>query len=75
LTEKDKKMVETMSGRLLRHGLYFVGLDVIGGYLSEINVTSPSGIPEIRQLEGKRLEKDVADFIERRLSPFSGRKR
>ena len=67
-------MVEALSGRLLRHGLYFVGLDVIGGLLSEINVTSPSGIPEIRQLEGKRLEKDVADFIERRLSPFSGRK-
>ena len=75
LTSKDKKMVEAMSGRLLRHGLYFVGLDVIGGYLSEINVTSPSGIPEIRQLEGRRVEKDVADFMERRLSPFSGRRR
>ena len=75
LTSSDKKMVDAMAGRLLRHGLYFVGLDVIGGFLSEINVTSPSGIPEIRQLEGKRLERDVADFIERRLSPFSGRRR
>ena len=75
LNAGEKKMVEAMSGRLLRHGLYFVGLDVIGGFLSEINVTSPSGIPEIRQLDGKRLEKNVADFIERRLSPSAGRRR
>ena len=73
-TLDEKKMVDRMAFQLLRHGLYFVGLDVIGGFLSEINVTSPSGIPEIRQLEGKKIEKDVADFIERRLSSFSGRK-
>ncbi len=67
LTRQEEKMVEEMAPLFLRHGLYFVGLDVIGGFLSEINVTSPSGIPEIRHLEGKRLERDIADFIERRL--------
>ena len=66
-TVQEEKMVEVMAPHLLRHGLYFVGLDVIGGLLSEINVTSPSGIPEIRKLDGKRVEKNVADFIERRL--------
>jgi glutathione synthase len=75
LTVKEKKMVEGMAAQLLRHGLYFVGLDVIGGLLSEVNVTSPSGIPEIKQLEGIDIEKDVANFIEQRLSSFSGRKR
>ncbi len=73
-TPKEEKMVAAMAPQLLRNGLYFAGLDVIGGFLSEINVTSPSGIPEIRQLERKRVEKNVADFIERYLSAFSGRK-
>ena len=66
VTPRERKLVDEMAPWFLRHGLYFVGLDVIGGYLSEINITSPSGIPEIRQLGGKRLEKDVADFIEQR---------
>ncbi len=67
LSARDKKLIDCMTPSLLEKGLYFVGLDVIGGYLSEVNVTSPSGIPEIRALEGKRLEKPIADFIERRL--------
>ena len=66
LSGREKKIVETMAPFLIEQGLYFVGLDVIGGYLSEVNVTSPSGIPEIRALEGKRLEKNISDFIERR---------
>ena len=65
LSAREKKLLRAAAPILLRHGLYFAGLDVIGGYLSEINVTSPSGIPEIKALEGRRLEKDVADFIER----------
>ena len=65
LSAKDRKMIETLKPELIRHGLYFVGIDVISGYLSEINVTSPSGIPEIRQLTGQKLEKKVADFIEK----------
>ncbi len=75
VTREEEKMVEAMASELLNRSLYFVGLDVIGGFLSEINVTSPSGIPEIRQLEGKRVEKEVADFIEHYLLSFSGRKR
>ena len=47
-------------------GLYFVGLDVIGNYLTEVNVTSPTGIQEINSLDGVRLESQVIDFIEKR---------
>lgn len=67
LTSGDRRLVSALAPSLAKNGLYFVGIDVIGGYLSEVNVTSPSGIPEIRQLGGERLEKQVADFIERRL--------
>src|SRR5947208_3224797 len=46
-------------------GVYFVGLDVIGGFLTEVNVTSPTGIQEINALNGVHLESQVIDFIER----------
>jgi len=46
----------------------FVGIDVIGDYLTEINVTSPTGIQEINRLDGVSLEKPVWDAIEARLA-------
>ncbi|HEX3971383.1 MAG TPA: glutathione synthase, partial [Stellaceae bacterium] len=52
---------------LKRQGLIFVGIDVIGDYLTEINVTSPTGIQEINRLDGTALEKNVWDAIEKRL--------
>ncbi|MBI2095423.1 MAG: glutathione synthase [Candidatus Omnitrophica bacterium] len=66
LSKRDRQLVEALAPLLLANGLYFVGIDVIDGYLSEINVTSPSGIPEINALTGVRLERQVADFIESR---------
>jgi len=53
---------------LARLGLIFVGIDVIGDYLTEINVTSPTGIQEINRLDGTALEKQVWDAIEARLN-------
>jgi glutathione synthase len=44
----------------------FVGIDVIGDYLTEINVTSPTGIQEINRLDGVSLERQVWDAIEAR---------
>ncbi len=67
VSASDKRLAEAVAPFLLRHGLYFVGLDVIGRYLVEMNVTSPSGIPELNVLNKVRLEKAVADFIEERL--------
>ena len=62
----DKKMVSDMHPLLDRYGLYFTGLDVIGKYLTEVNVTSPAGIPEIHQFDRSYPERKVADFIEKR---------
>ena len=47
-------------------GLVFVGIDVIGDYLTEINVTSPTGIQEIDRFDGAKLEADVWNAIEAR---------
>ena len=45
-----------------------MGLDVIGGFVTEVNVTSPTGIQEIDRLDGVCLEAKVVDFIERRVA-------
>lgn len=66
VTPWDEKLVAEMAPALRKYGLYFVGVDVIGKFLTEVNVTSPAGIPEINSLNNVRLEKEVADFIERK---------
>ena len=48
-----------------------VGLDVIGDYLTEVNVTSPTGIQEINALDGVRLESQVIDFVEQRAAKLA----
>ncbi len=57
--------------RLARDGLYFVGLDIIGDYLTEVNVTSPTGVQEIDRLDGVSLEAKVIDFVEARCAQLS----
>ena len=49
-----------------RDGLYFVGIDVIGGYLTEVNVTSPTGIREIDRLNDVHLGDQVIAWVEQR---------
>jgi len=46
------------------HGLFFVGIDVIGGKLTEINVTSPTGVQEINTLDQTKLESLIIDRVE-----------
>ncbi len=67
LTLEEQKMVRALRPKLLRDGLYFVGIDVVDGKLIEVNVTSPAGITEINELEGKRPEARVLDFLETRV--------
>ena len=67
----DEKLVREMAPVLSENGLWFVGIDVIGKNLTEVNVTSPAGIPEINHFNQTHPERDVADFIEERV----GRKR
>jgi glutathione synthase len=67
LDARDKEIVATIAPKLRADGLYFVGIDVIGGMLTEVNVTSPTGIQEIDRLEGVRLESLVIDWLEKRV--------
>jgi glutathione synthase len=62
--EKILALAARVKGRLLADGLLFVGLDVIGGKITEINVTSPAGIPESNHFLGRKLETQVVDFLE-----------
>ena len=53
---------------LREQGMIFVGIDVIGDYLTEINVTSPTGLQEVARFDGVQLEAYIWDAIEARLS-------
>jgi glutathione synthase len=65
VTEKEKKLCLTIKDKLIRDGLYFVGIDVIGDKLVEVNCVSPGGIPRINRLNNVKLEAKVIDFIEK----------
>jgi glutathione synthase len=68
LTRREREICAAIGPTLRDQGLVFVGIDVIGDYLTEINVTSPTGIQEINRLDGAALEKKVWDAIELRLA-------
>lgn len=57
LTDRDIEICKTIGGTLLKGGVYFAGIDVIGDYLSEINITSPTGMREI----SKNSDVNVSD--------------
>lgn len=64
ITEQEQKICASVGPKLQQDGLYFVGIDVIGGYLTEVNVTSPTGIREIDRLSGTYLGKEVITWVE-----------
>lgn len=66
LTSRDRQICATLGPWLKEQGLLFVGIDVIGGYLTEVNVTSPTGIQEVNRLMDVRLERMVSDAVEAR---------
>jgi glutathione synthase len=66
LDDDDRRIVEALAPWLRRDGLHFVGIDVIGGRLTEVNVTSPTGVQEINALESACLEAAVIDRVEQR---------
>jgi glutathione synthase len=63
LTERELQICAQLAPTLQKNGLIFVGIDVIGGYLTEINVTSPTGIREIDRLDGVRLGDRVIEWL------------
>jgi glutathione synthase len=64
LSSDDLRIVERLAPRLRADGLFFVGIDVIDGLLTEVNVTSPTGIQEMGRLDGAAYEARVFDRVE-----------
>jgi len=67
ITNKEREICEALKGQLVKDGLYFVGIDIIGDKLVEINCVSPGGIPRINLLDNVKLEVKVIDFIEQQI--------
>jgi glutathione synthase len=68
LTDRDRWICDQVGPELSHRGILFAGLDVIGDYLTEVNVTSPTGIREIAKLAGVNLAAALFDEIERTLT-------
>ena len=67
LTKRDKFICNEISQSLKIKGLYFVGIDIIGDYITEINVTSPTGLREIKKLDSVAIDEMFWNFIENKL--------
>ncbi|MBC2741793.1 MAG: glutathione synthase [Desulfosarcina sp.] len=63
-SRQEQEICRAIKEKLIEDGLYFVGIDIIGGKLVEINCVSPGGIPRINRLNNDHLEAKVVDFIE-----------
>jgi len=68
LTARDREIVAGIGPKLAEQGMLFVGLDVIGGYVTEINVTSPTGVREIDKAFGTNIADLFIQAVERRLA-------
>jgi glutathione synthase len=68
LTDRERAICERLGPALRVRGLLFAGIDVIGGYLTEINVTSPTGIRAIKRLGGPDIAAMIWDRIEAKLA-------
>jgi glutathione synthase len=68
LTPREQEICAAIGPRLREMGQVFVGIDVIGGYLTEINVTSPTGIQELERFDGVNVAGGIWDAIAARLS-------
>ncbi|KIT14615.1 glutathione synthase [Jannaschia aquimarina] len=66
LTDRDREICERIGARLREKGQIFVGIDVIGDWLTEINVTSPTGLQELERFDGTNASATIWEAIERR---------
>ena len=67
ITKREREICEAMGPELKKRGFIFVGLDVIGDYVTEINVTSPTGIREVKRFGGADIAALLWDAIEERM--------
>ena len=68
LTARDREICDAIGPLLREKGQIFVGIDVIGDFLTEINVTSPTGIQELERFDGTNVAGLIWDAIAARLS-------
>ncbi len=68
VTPAQEAICRRIKPKLQADGLYFVGIDIIGDKLVEINCISPGGIPRINRFNNQKLEIDVVNFIEEKIS-------
>lgn len=66
LSDRERELVRSIAPRLVADGLYFVGLDVIGERLTEVNVTSPTGIQELGRFTGTKPADKVIAWVEKK---------
>ena len=66
ITEREKEICAALAPELKARGLIFTGIDVIGGYITEINVTSPTGIREVKKFGGHDIASMIWDVIEKK---------
>ena len=72
LTPREQEICATVGQAFRDEGLWFVGLDLIGEHLTEVNVTSPTGIQEIERFDGRNLCADVWEWAEARVAHRRG---
>lgn len=72
LTEREHEICHRIAPTLREKGLLFTGIDVIDGWLTEINVTSPTGIQELERFDGTNSAAMIWDAVERRVSDLRG---
>jgi len=72
LTPRDHEIASRIGPTLRALGMPFVGIDVIDGQLTEINVTSPTGLQELARFDGLHLEKELIDWVEARSRQLRG---
>ena len=63
LTTREQMIVSEVGPWLLKHGIHFTGLDLIDEQLTEINITCPTGIVQISELEGRKLSEEIVDYF------------
>ncbi len=68
LTVREQEICDAIGPELRRRGLIFVGIDVIGDYLTEINVTSPTGIREVKRFGGPDIASLIWDVVEEKIA-------
>jgi len=65
ITARDEEIVRILKPHLQALGLFFVGIDILGEYLIEVNVTSPTCLQEMNRLYNVKLQEKVIDFVEK----------